>query len=78
MANLQVRDFPDDLHEKLRARAAAEGEPLNAYLRRELTKLAEEMTIKEWLAEVAEDEPWEADFDPAELIREGRREAGRE
>ena len=37
-----------------RRRAAAEGESLNAYLRRELTKLAEEMTIKEWLAEVAE------------------------
>lgn len=78
VANVQIRDFPDDLHHKLRGRAEAEGMSLNSYLTRELTNLAEVMTIREWLAEVASEEPLDLEFDPAELIREGRREAGRE
>lgn len=78
MASIQIRDFPDDLHERLRERAAAQGESLSAYLRRELTRLAERPSLREWLAEIETLEPALPGPGGAELVREGRRDAGRE
>ena len=39
---IQIRDVPDEVHERLRARAAARGESLNTYMRRMVVREAEE------------------------------------
>jgi len=40
MANVQIRDVPDDVHRELRARAAAAGISLSEFLRGELKRVA--------------------------------------
>lgn len=39
---IQIRDVPDDVYARLKARAAAQGESLNAYMRRMVVHEAEE------------------------------------
>ncbi|MFT4028330.1 MAG: hypothetical protein QM675_00505 [Protaetiibacter sp.] len=48
---LQVRNLPDEVHEKLKARAAAERMSLSDYVARELTKLVQFRTMSEIRAE---------------------------
>lgn len=57
MANVQVRDVPDDVHEALRRRAAANGQSLNEYLRTELAQLAARPSIAEMAARLRERGP---------------------
>ena len=47
---IQVRDVPDEVHRTLRARAAAAGLSLSAYLLAELTRGAERPPVAEVLA----------------------------
>jgi plasmid stability protein len=54
---IQVKNVPPDLHERLRARARAEGRNLSDYV---LDVLARDLTVpstREWLARLAQDEP---------------------
>ncbi|HET8896230.1 MAG TPA: hypothetical protein VFN04_03080 [Protaetiibacter sp.] len=48
---LQVRNLPDEVHEKLKARAAAERMSLSDYVARELARLVEYRTMREIRAE---------------------------
>lgn len=48
---LQVRNLPDDVHERLKARAAEERMSLSDYVARELTKLVEYRSNAEILAD---------------------------
>jgi len=41
MTNLLVRDLPDDVHAELQRRAAAEGQSLQRYVTRQLSRLVE-------------------------------------
>lgn len=50
MKTLYVRDVPDDVVETLRARAAAEGRSLSAYVATELTRIAARPTNAEVVA----------------------------
>ena len=50
---VQIRDVPDDIHRELRARAAAAGLSLSAYLLAELTRVAERPPAAEVLARAA-------------------------
>jgi antitoxin FitA len=52
MANLLVRDVPDDVHEILMERARARGQSLQQYLRGELERAARTPTIEEVLDRV--------------------------
>ena len=45
---IQIRNVPDDVHEKLKARAARQGRSLSAMLLRELTRFAETLTVEEF------------------------------
>ena len=45
---IQLRNVPDELHRKLKARAAAEGMSLSAYILREAAELAERPTWEEF------------------------------
>lgn len=48
---LQVRNLPDEVHEKLKARAATERMTLSDYVARELAKLVQYRSNAEILAE---------------------------
>lgn len=50
MKTLYIRDVPDDVAEKLKERAAAEGRSLSAYVGAELTKIAARPTNAEIVA----------------------------
>jgi len=47
MGLIQIRDVPEDVHRTLKARAAATGTSLSAYIRHEITRIARTPTPKE-------------------------------
>jgi plasmid stability protein len=49
MANLLVRDLPDDVHAALQQRAKREGQSLQQYVARELTRIAQRPSLGEVL-----------------------------
>ena len=54
---IQLRHVPDDLHRKLKARAALDGLTLSDYLLREVKKIAERPTPAELQARIARRAP---------------------
>jgi plasmid stability protein len=74
---IQIRNVPDDVHARLRARAAAQGESLNTYMLRMVVHEAEERpTMDEVLARIAARGPL-GNFEggeAAEVIRQAREE----
>lgn len=71
MANVQIRNVPDDLHAELRARAAESGKSLSDYLRDELLELARRPPLHVVLDRIAGHEPIPGPPSD-ELIRAGR------
>ena len=67
---IQIRNVPDDLHRKLKARAALAGLSLSDYLLREISKYAEVLTPEEMRARLASRTP--VDLPSADIIREER------
>lgn len=53
MANLLVRDLPEDVHLKLQQRARHNGQSLQQYLAAELGRLAQRSTVEEVLERLA-------------------------
>ncbi len=49
---IQIRDVPDDVHARLRARAAEAGMSMSEYLRGELIEMASDLTNAEIYARV--------------------------
>jgi len=49
MANVLIRDVPDDVHQALRRRAERAGQSLQQYLQSELARLAERPSMAEVL-----------------------------
>jgi plasmid stability protein len=47
MKMIQIRNVPDELHQRLKARAALEGTSLSDYLRAQIQAVAERPTIAE-------------------------------
>lgn len=54
---IQIRNVPDPLHRRLKARAAAAGMTLSDYLRTELERVAGHVTPAELAARIATLEP---------------------
>lgn len=75
MKIIQVREVPDDVHRRLKARAAAEGRTLSELVRLELTDIARRPTLSEALERIAKREPAETGESGADAVRAGR--AGR-
>ena len=69
---IQIRHVPDELHAKLKARAAAAGMTLTDYLLSELRLLAETPTLEELTARIREQEPVYVGDSSAEIVREMR------
>ena len=72
---VQIRNMPDDLHRKLKARAAAAGMSLSEYAMKELRKSAETLTHEEFRARLAALGPGPDDLDVVAAVR-AEREGG--
>lgn len=69
---IQIRNVPDDLHAKLKARAAEARLSLSDYLLGELERSADQMTDAEILRRLERLESIDAPQSSAEIIRELR------
>lgn len=72
MTMVQIHDVPDDVHRRLRARAAMEGVSLSQLALAELRRSLERPTRRELLARVAAREAAGTDLDSAEAVRRER------
>lgn len=66
---IQIRNVPEKLHRKLKARAAAEGITLSDYLREEIERLSTKPTLKQWAEELRKRNVDYGPISAAELIR---------
>jgi antitoxin FitA len=73
VGNLQIKDLPEDLHRRLKARAAELGTTQREYVLKLIERDLRLPTKAEWLRRLRSDPPT-PDFDSAALIREARAE----
>ena len=71
---IQIRNVPDALHRRLKARAATLGLSLSDYLRGEIEKVAARPTPEELIERLRALPPVELPMSAADLVREGRQE----
>jgi antitoxin FitA len=69
---IQIRNVPDALHRKLKARAAKAGMSLSGYLLSEIKELSEQPTLAEFRERLHKLEPVTAQIDTARIVREER------
>jgi plasmid stability protein len=69
---IQLRNVPDALHRKLKARAAMAGMSLSDYLLREIRQIEALPTLEEFQERLSRRTPVTADIDAARIIREER------
>jgi plasmid stability protein len=69
---IQIRNVPDTLHRRLKARAALEGKSLSEYLLAEIREIAERPTVEEMRARLASRAPVALSVEPALLVRAER------
>ena len=69
---VQIRNVPDDLHRKLKVRAAGEGMSLSDYLLSELRRLVAQPTLREFVERLHQREPVEPHESGAAVIRAER------
>jgi plasmid stability protein len=66
---IRINNVPDDLHRRLRMRAAERGMTLSAYLLSEVEQLADKPTLVELMERLAAEEPAQVDEPPEVTIR---------
>ena len=69
---LQLRNVPDALHRRLKARAAMAGMSLSDYLIGEIKEVAERPTLAELRERLHQRKPVAAELDTARLVQEER------
>ncbi|MBM3744233.1 MAG: hypothetical protein FJW34_00375 [Acidobacteria bacterium] len=69
---LQIRNVPEPLHRKLKARAALEGMSLSDYLLQEILRFAERPTLAELRERLAQRAPVAPRVAPAQAVRRER------
>jgi plasmid stability protein len=69
---IQLRNVPDELHRKLKARAARAGKSLSDYLLDQIRRDAERPTMEELMERLATLPPVKTRLSPAEIIRQER------
>ncbi len=69
---IQIRNVPDDLHRKLKVRAAQAGMTLSAYLLSEIEQVAEKPTLSEMMEHLRSRQPVVLDEPPEVTIRQMR------
>jgi len=76
MVMIQIRNVPEDVHRKLKVRAAESGRTLSDYLLEIVRRETEQPTLEELVARIKTREPVELPMSSAEIIRELRDEMG--
>jgi plasmid stability protein len=71
---IQIRNVPDALHRRLKARAAMAGMSLSDYLLSEIREITEQPTLAEFRERLHKLEPVTVPIDTARIVREGRDE----
>jgi hypothetical protein len=76
MSAIQIKNVPEDMHDKLRERAGRQGCSLSDYVRRLIEVDLALPATEEWLERVRRREPVEgiSSEEIVELLHEGRRE----
>jgi plasmid stability protein len=69
---IQIRHVPEEIHRRLKARAALEGLSLSDYLLREVSKLGSQPTLDEMRARLARLSPVRTRASTATLLRQER------
>ena len=69
---IQLRNVPEALHRKLKARAALEGMSLSEYLIGEVRRAAERPSLSELRQRLAQRTPVRPSVSPAQALREER------
>lgn len=69
---IQIRNVPDDLHKRLKVRAAELGMTLSDYLLKEAERAVERPTLQEMMDRLAKKKPVQLDEDPVVTIRRHR------
>ncbi len=69
---IQIRNVPDELHRKLKSRAALAGMTLSDYLLAEVAKSASRPTLDELRQRLASRAPVDPQPPPAEAVRDER------
>jgi plasmid stability protein len=69
---IQVRNVPDELHRRLKSRAAIDGLSLSDYLLREIRRTAERPTMSEIAERLATRTSVRVHISPAEILRQER------
>ena len=69
---IQVRNVPEELHRRIKARAARAGMSLSEYLLQEIRRMAEQPTVEKLWDRIGRRRPAELSINPAELIRDER------
>ena len=69
---IQIRNVPDFLHRKLKARAALEGMTLSDYLMAEMRRSAERPSINELLERLNQRRPISPKISPDKAVRQER------
>ena len=72
MSMIQIRNVPEDLHRRLKARAAMAGLSLSDLLLREVAAVAETPSVEELRARLAALAPVAAELSAAEAVRAER------
>ncbi|MDX6648474.1 MAG: hypothetical protein QOJ97_425 [Solirubrobacteraceae bacterium] len=75
MANLQIKNMPEEMHEELRRRAKLRHVTVRDYVLDLIARDQKMTTMREWLEGIARLDPIDiGDVTAAELIAEGRAE----
>jgi plasmid stability protein len=69
---IQIRNVPDDLHRRLKARAALEGKSLSDYLLHEVERLLEKPTLSELRSRILARTRVTPRMSPDRAVRAGR------
>lgn len=69
---IQIRNVPDSLHRRIKARAALEGLSMSQYLLREVERSLSRPTMDELLDKIAEQREVSLEPPPADVLREER------
>jgi len=72
MGHIQIRNVPEDVHRKLKARAASEGLSLSDYLLRAVSRTAERPSMEEMVARIRSRPMAKLPVSGAEVVRAER------
>ncbi len=69
---IQIRNVPEALHRRLKARAALEGVSMSRFVLREIERALERPTRREWIEAIRSQPEVELDTSPADILRDER------